>query len=155
MNITSATASANTNNNHLLDPTDGPSDDRLRLPHFALRFRNRTMDTQQTTSDDVSLASGCSTPVDGGGGGGGDDGGGTSMFARRKQSVDFDQQTSDDDFSASQSVAWMDVSKFGSIFNHEGSSLFLKVGALCKSLHLSSPPNSDELLTCLQQYNGH
>lgn len=133
MNIPSAAAAAaaaNTNNNHLLDPTDGPSDDRLRLPHFAIRFRNRMMDTRQTMSDDVSLASGYSTPV--GGGGGGDDGDGTSMFARGKQSVDFDRQISDDDFSTSQSVAWMDVSKFGSIFNHEGSSLFLKVGALCK-----------------------
>lgn len=125
LNIPSPAATANTNNNHLLDQTDAGSDERLRLPHLAIRFRNRL---QHMSDDGGSLTSGLSTPVDGDR---------SSMSTRTKQSMAddcFDQLTSDDDFSVSQSVAWMDVSKFGSIFNHEGSSLFLKVGALCRRL---------------------
>ena len=32
-----------------------------------------------------------------------------------------------------ESVVWMDVGKLGNLFSHEGSCLFLRLGALCKS----------------------
>jgi len=57
-----------------------------------------------------------------------------AMYARRvEQNGDQESQLgSADDLIKNDSHEWMDVSKFGSVFSHQGSSLYLRLGALGK-----------------------